>query len=79
MDVTLRISLPAITVCLQETMDLNYINMCSIVISTPQNKAFLRVFDDWNSLPRDIVQSLNVFLFKKKLEEHWQQFCFEFL
>ena len=46
---------------------------------TPENIAFLqRVVNDFNSLPRDVIQSPNVFLFKKKLE-HWQQLCFDFL
>jgi len=38
-----------------------------------------RVINGWNGLPRDIIQSPNVFLFKKKLDEHWYQFCFDFL
>ena len=53
MDAPLRISLPSVTVYLQVTMDLNYIN--SVVISTPENVAFLRVVNDWNSLLRDNV------------------------
>ena len=33
-----------------------------------------RVINDWNTLPSDIIQSPNVSLFKKRLDEHWHQF-----
>ena len=38
-----------------------------------------RTINDWNSLPRDIIESPNVIIFKSKLDVYWQDFRFKFL
>ena len=35
-----------------------------------------RTINDWNSLPRDIIESPNVTIFKSKLDIFWQQYHF---
>ena len=38
------------------------------------NTSFLRVINDWNSLPQDIIESENILTFKSKLDIFWQRF-----
>ena len=38
-----------------------------------------RTINDWNSLPRDIIESPNVIIFKSKLDVYWQDYRFKFL
>ena len=38
-----------------------------------------RTINDWNSLPRDIIESPNVVIFNSKLDVYWQDFRFKFL
>ena len=38
-----------------------------------------RIINDWNNLPRDIIQSPDVVSFKSKLDVYWQDLCFRFL
>ena len=52
-------------------------NYCQLIVK--KYSLSQRGINDWNSLPRDIIESPNVTTFKSKLDLYWQDLHFKFL
>ena len=42
--------------------------------NTRQKFSTMRVVNDWNNLPEDVVDSPNINTFKNRLDRHWSEY-----
>ena len=62
--------------------DLMVINFTRIIVTLMSESSYTfsqRIINDWNNLPRDIIESPDVASFKSQLDVYWQELCCKFL
>ena len=42
-----------------------------------KNNFTQKAINDWNSLPKDVVNALSINVFKKRLDEYWTEYRYD--